>query len=256
MLNTVKPKVAVVLCAVLKDEFAALAASRPHVLHSTVLKQGLHDTPTLLQSTLQETINQVEALDLPIEAIVLGYGLCSRGTEGITSRKYKVVLPRAHDCITLLLGSKERYANYVKEHPGCYWYSPGWISDHVLPGPERYATMRRQYVEKYGEENADFLMESEQAWYQSYTRGAYVDTGLTSPESVEKDIAYTKRCTDWLKWQFDRVHGSAALMEALLDGRWDEEDFLVLEPGQVARMTADERIVTAVSLPNGEKVVV
>jgi len=255
MSNT-KPKVAMVLCAVLEGEFDALARSRSNVVHKVVLKQGLHNTPPQLQAALQEAVTQIEASGLDVEAIVLGYGLCSRGAEGITSRKYKLVLPRAHDCITLLLGSKERYAAYVKEHPGCYWYSPGWISDHELPGPERYNTMRRKYVEQYGEENADFLMESEQAWYQNYSLGAYVDTGLTDPAGVECDIAYTKRCTEWLKWNFERVHGSPALMEALLDGRWSDADFLVLEPGQSAKMVADERVVTVVRLPDGQKVVV
>jgi hypothetical protein len=29
----------------------------------------------------------------------------------------------------------------------------------------------------------------------------------------------------------------------LLEGRWDEERFIVLEPGQTFRMTADERVM-------------
>jgi len=37
------------------------------------------------------------------------------------------VVPRAHDCITLLLGSKERYAKLFGERPGTYWYSAGWL---------------------------------------------------------------------------------------------------------------------------------
>src|SRR5690348_278494 len=100
---SIKPRVAVVLCGVLKDEFAALAASRPNIVHIEVLQQGLHNTPPLLKSTLQETIDRIEATNLAFDAIVLGYGLCSRGTEGVTTRRAKLVLPRAHDCITLLL---------------------------------------------------------------------------------------------------------------------------------------------------------
>ena len=98
-------------------------------------------------------------------------------------------------------------------------------------------------------------MSSEQAWFKSYSVGTYVDTGLTSTGGVARDIAYTKKCTEWLNWNFDRQHGSPALMAALLDGPWDADKFLVLEPGQSARMTPDEHIVTAVGLPSGQSVV-
>ena len=60
MQNTAKPRVALVLCGVLRDEFAALAASRPNVLHVEVLEQGLHNTPDLLRTTLQQAIDKIE----------------------------------------------------------------------------------------------------------------------------------------------------------------------------------------------------
>jgi hypothetical protein len=256
MRSKAKPNVALVLCGVLDGEFAALCRSRKHVIHTEILKQGLHNTPPLLRETLQQTIDKIENFGLNIDAIVLGYGLCSRGTEEVKTRRVKLVVPRAHDCITLLLGSKEAYADYVREHPGCYWYSPGWNFHHTPPGPERYHKLRHEYIEKYGEENAEFLMESEQAWFTSYSLGTYVDTGLTDAAGVAKDIAYTKQCTDWLKWKFDRQQGSPKLMEDLLDGRWDADKFLVLEPGQILRMTADEQVITAVGMPDGRKVAV
>ena len=38
-----------------------------------------------------------------------------------TARDIPVVLPRAHDCITLFLGARERYAEQM-EGPATYWY--------------------------------------------------------------------------------------------------------------------------------------
>src|ERR1019366_3803742 len=111
----------------------------------------------------------------------------------------------------------------------------------------------QEYIEKFGEEDAEFLMESEQGWLTHYSVGTYVDTGLTDKSSVDNDIAYTKACTVWLKWKFDRQKGSAQLLTELLDGPWDNRKFLVLEPGQMARMTADEKVVTAVGLPNRQR---
>ena len=41
--------------------------------------------------------------------------------------QHSLVVPRAHDCITLFLGSKERYLDYFQTHPGVYFKTSGWI---------------------------------------------------------------------------------------------------------------------------------
>lgn len=155
-------------------------------------------------------------------------------------KRCKLVVPRAHDCITLLLGSKERYAAYVAEHPGTYWYSPGWNKHHVPPGPKRYETLHSAYVEKYGEDNADYLMNCEQNWFKTYNRATYVHLSIGATDA---DKAYTRFCADWLDWAYDEQAGDPALLRALILGEWDSERFLVLEPGQTLRMTSDERII-------------
>jgi hypothetical protein len=68
--------------------------------------------------------------------------------------------------------------------------------------------------------------------------------------ATEHDIDYTRQCADWLKWSFDRQHGSDALIRSLLTGQWDEDRFLVLAPGEEVKMTADEQIIT-VSIRGG-----
>ena len=124
----------------LEYEIEHFARECPHIVHVEMLPQGLHNEPDRLRRELQEAIDKVEAEHAP-EAIVVGYGLCSRGTEGVRTKRAKLVLARAHDCITLLLGSKERYADYVGQAPGTYWYSPGWNKHHLPPGQERYRVL-------------------------------------------------------------------------------------------------------------------
>lgn len=234
-----KPRTAAITCAVLEAEIEHFAQSCPHIVHIAKLPQGLHNEPDKLRRDLQAAIDHVED-DFAPEAIVVGYGLCSRGTEGVRTRKAKLVITRAHDCITLLLGSKERYAEYVRQTPGTYWYSPGWNKHHLPPGEKRYRVLRDEYVEKYGEDNADFLMETEQHWFSTYDRATYVDVG---PGASEKDVEFTKECARWLGWGFDRQHGDPCLLNALLNCEWDDERFLVLEPGQTLRLTADDRVI-------------
>ena len=237
------PATVVITCDVLRDEFMQFARGMDHIVHIEVLKQGLHNDPPLLRKELQQAVDRVEN-DWPLaRAIVLGYGLCSRGVEGVVARRCQVVLPRAHDCITLLLGDRQVYAQYVKDHPGTYWYSPGWLRCSLPPGPERHAKLLADYREKFGPEDADFLMESEQSWFKNYDRAAFVDLG--TPDA-EKDVEKTRQCADWLGWSVDRLHGSPTLLQDLLLGHWDSQRFLVLEPGQTAHMTADEQVVVAI----------
>ncbi len=197
-------RIAVVLCRVLEDEIAHLARDAPQVVHLEHLPQGLHDDPPRLRVEVQAAIDRVEANTLA-DVIVLGYGVCSRGTEGLRTSRCRLVMPRAHDCITLLLGSKERYAKYASEHPGTYWYSPGWNRHHLPPGPERHARLLADYRARFGDDNAQYLMETEQHWFHTYDRATWVDLGLTATDA---DVAYTCRCANWLGWHFDQQKGN------------------------------------------------
>ena len=81
------------------------------------LPKGLHDLGSdRMRSRVQEAIDGVKASDY--DAILMGYGLCNNGLAGIVARHIPIVLPRAHDCITLFMGSRERYITYFNDHPG------------------------------------------------------------------------------------------------------------------------------------------
>jgi hypothetical protein len=237
------PRVAVISCRVLDAEILHHGRALPNLVHIEWMEQGLHNEPDKLRVELQKTIDRVERDHPEAEVIVLGYGLCSRGTEGVKTSRCKLVIARAHDCITHLLGSKERYADYVKQNPGTYWYSPGWNKHHIPPGKERHDKLRKEYVEKYGDDNADYLMESEQHWFKTYTNAAFVHLGAGE---IDKEHAYTKRCADWLGWQCDCQVGDPSLLIAMLAGPWDNDRFLTLNPGQTFRMVPTDRIIEAV----------
>jgi hypothetical protein len=227
----------VVACRVLWREFGHFDALSKNSFDLVFLKQGLHETPDLLRKALQEA---VDAADERCAAVILGYGLCSSGLEGLRAGKHKIVVPRAHDCITFLLGSKEKYQAYFDNHPGTYWYSPGWIETGTQPGRERYENLLKQYVEKYGEENAEYLMGMEQNWFKAYSNAAYVDLGVGDSAAYKE---YTKECARWLKWNCDDIKGDSTLVKNLLEGRWNEKDYLVVNPGETIIATHDEKII-------------
>jgi hypothetical protein len=210
-----------------------------------VLPQGLHNEPARLQRELQAAVHAAEARP-DVEAIALVYGLCSRGVEDLRHVRCPLVIARAHDCVTLFLGDKERYAAYLRAHPGTYWYTPGWIASHTPPGPDRTARLRAEYAAKFGPDEVDYLMEMEQHWIANYNLATYVGLGVGE---TRKDIDYTAHCAKCLGWSFDQVPGDPALLRDLLEGRWDEDRFLVVPPRQVIRLTADDRIIRAVPEP-------
>ncbi len=233
-------KTGVITCSVLETEVDQFARELPQIAYIEKLEQGLHDNPDKLRGTLQAAITRMETGHSEIDTIVLVYGLCSRGTEGIRSQRCKLVIPRAHDCITLLLGSRDRYDAYIGEHPGTYWYSPGWNRHALPPGRQRYEKLYADYIERYGEDNAAYLMQAEQNWFNEYNRATYVHLGIGV---TQEDIEFTRKCAAWLKWTFDLQAGEPKLLHDLLAGPWHDDRFVLLEPGRTFRFTADERII-------------
>jgi hypothetical protein len=153
------------------------------------------------------------------------------------------VVPRAHDCITLYLGSKERYAAQMRDEPGTYWYSPGWNRARRVPDPEREAMLRAEYTAKFGAEEAEALLEAEREAFAQHTTAGYTDLGLPGDD---EDRRYAEECAKSLGWRFQRHEGDATLLRDLLHGPWDGDRFLVVQPGERIAHAADARIVKAV----------
>jgi hypothetical protein len=205
------------------------AARSKNVVDIVLMEQGLHDQPDKLRTQVQKALdNTCDIQGRPYDASLLGYGLCSNGIAGL-SAKIPIVVPRGHDCITLLLGSKDKYKEYFDSHRGVYWYSPGWIESGKQPSRERYEKLLKEYKEKYGEDNARYLMEVEQKWIKEYNWATYIDWGLANSDQYKE---YTKRCAEFLGWNYDQLAGDPALMQRLVDGQWNESEFLVVKPGQ------------------------
>ena len=218
-----------IVCKVMQREAYFCAARSKNVIDIVLMPKGLHEEPNKLRSEVQKALDLTTDIQgRNYDASLLGYGLCSNGITGL-SAKIPLVVPRGHDCITLLLGSKEKYQQYFDTHRGVYWYSPGWIEAENPPGKERYERLLKEYTEKYGQDNALYLMETEQKWMKEYNWAAYVDWGLANSDEYKE---YTKRCAEFLGWHYDELKGDSSLMQKLVDGIWNEKEFLVVNPSQ------------------------
>jgi hypothetical protein len=238
-------------CEVLARPLYLAAATSPHIVDVELLHRGLHDVPANLRAILQESVTAADPARY--DAVVLGYALCGQATAGVRAGRIPLVVPRAHDCITLFLGDRERYRHEFSENPGTYWYSQDYIEREDAPGAgltglgigsgtedgmkETYA----EYVALYGEDNADYLMEALGAWRSHYDRAAYIDMGVGDGSAVE---SRARDDAERRGWRFERLAGDLVLIRRLLAGDWTD-DYLVVQPGERVAMKYDEGIIRA-----------
>lgn len=237
-------RIRVIACEVLFRELCLAAARSPIVVDLKFLRKGLHDNPDTLRQSLQRELEEVDAEQ--IDAVVLGYGLCSNGTAGLRAPAVPLVIPRAHDCITLFLGSRQRYVDMFTERPGTYYYTSGWLErgGDSIPQPQEQGgglldQSFQQLVDKYGEDNARFLMEFQGQWRQRYTTACYVRMPLSHrPEYADRvrSIAADNG------WEYLEVEGDDRLIVAMVAGDWNSEDFIVVPAGEIVQASYDDRI--------------
>jgi hypothetical protein len=211
-----------------------------------LVKKGLHERPDELRSLLQE---RIDALSPEVyEAVTLAYGLCGKATAGLTAGEIPIVLPRAHDCVTLFLGSRERYQFEFENQPGTFWYvkdyveredSSGWTGALGSAGEMNLEALYLDYVERYGKDNADYLMDTMSGWHNHYARAAFIHLGIGDSTEVESRAREEARDRGW---SFQRIEGSVDLIARLVNADWDE-DFLIVKPGETIAMSFDDEVI-------------
>lgn len=235
-----------IACEVLFRELCFLVAQSPHAIDITFLPKGLHDLGC--QGMQRHLTGVLASVDESLyDAVLLGYALCSGGIVGLQTQSIPMVIPRAHDCITLLLGDRARYHRYFFEHPGTYFKSVGWCergdavsspmtsslaSSQQMPPVYDWETM----VAKYGEENARYIIE-QMTSMTHYTRMAFIATGIEPNDASERA---TERLAAERGWDYERITGDLGLLRRLVDGDWHGGDFFTLAPQETMAYRYDE----------------
>ncbi len=84
-------------CGVLGSDIKYLAKKLKLTLKKEFLPGGLHNRPDELHKRLQSAINKA-GKDKSCIRIIVGYGLCGKGTVRIQAPNVPLIFPKVHDC--------------------------------------------------------------------------------------------------------------------------------------------------------------
>ncbi len=236
-------------CEIFYREFCAAVARSPNMVDIEFLTKGLHDIGS--EGMLEKLQAAVDRVGTDYAAILMGYGLCNNGLVGLTARQVRLVVPRAHDCITLFLGNKERYLEYFENNPGVFYETTGWLERGESDGELSQLALGKklgldqsyeELVARYGEDNAQYLWGMMGNLTKHYRQITFIEMGVEPDSSFEQRAREKAQARDW---NFQKVQGDMGLIQRLVDGDWQEREFLIVPPGWKIAADYNSGIITA-----------
>lgn len=221
-------------CNVFQRETSWCLARTPHVIDVEYTELGEHARSNGLRQLIQSRIDATEASGKHYDAILLLFGLCGNATVGIQARRTPLVIPRAHDCCTILLGSKAKFAEHFGTAPSTPFSSAGYIERgnyFLRTGDDgnsevEYGDSYQALVEKYGEEDAKYI------WAEMHPdhgddKAVFIDLPQTTHLGYAKEFR-TKAAAAGK--QPVELPGDIRLIQNLINGEWDPKEYLRVPP--------------------------
>ncbi|HEX7561344.1 MAG TPA: DUF1638 domain-containing protein [Candidatus Humimicrobiaceae bacterium] len=211
-------KVKFIVCDVVHDEVKDRMPSNWDVV---IFEKKLHEKSDHLREVLQKEIDNSQEYD----SIILGYGLCGKSVDGLSSPNTYMIIPKCDDCISLFLGSTAEYKKQIAKAPGSYYLTRGYIGENENLMLANYEEMKA----KYSEETLKWVVKE---MLKNYTRMVYINTGNYEPGEWRK-IAQQE--AEKLDLAFEEINGTDEFFTKLVSSNWDD-DFLVIKPGEIVKL--------------------
>ena len=221
-------------CNVFQREASWCIARSPHVIDVEYTELGEHARSAGLRQLIQSRINATEHSGKKYDAILLLFGLCGNATVGLQARRTPLVIPRAHDCCTILLGSRAKFTEHFGTAPSTPFSSAGYIERgnyFLRTSDEGEASVEmgdgyKVLVEKYGEEDAIYIWQ-EMHPEHGEQKAVFIDLPQTSHLGYAAEFKAKAAAAGKLAGQ---LTGDIRLIANLLNGEWDPKEYLRVPP--------------------------
>jgi len=200
--------VKIIGCEVMKEELLAIEVNEQ--VEYEFISMGLHLYPKKLHQELQQIIDQ----SIGYSKIILAFGLCGGATRSLIASSSPIVIPRVHDCLPVLLGSRTRYEQCSQQEKGTFYLSCGWMITE-----KNILSEHQRICEKYGQKKADRILAR---MYDSYKKVLFIHTGR-SEEGVT--LQQSREIAELLHLTHETVQGENIYLHKIVNGPWNEEDF-------------------------------
>jgi len=205
--------VKIIACEVMKEEL--LAITPKNQVEYEFIPMKLHLYPQKLHKELQDILDR----SLGFSKIIIAFGLCGGATKNLKASDTPLIIPRIHDCLPILLGSRAAYEHFVTEEKGTFYLSCGWMITE-----KNILSEHQRVCEKYGEKKALRVLDR---MYDSYKKVLFIHTGCTEEEIT---MQQSKEIAELLKLRYDTVQGNDAYLQKIVNGPWDEDYFAHIAP--------------------------
>lgn len=241
-------KLKLICCEVFLREACYGISKTQHIVDPEFTPKAAHEKPDSLRDLIQSKIDAVDKSG-GYDGILLGFGLCGNSTSGLVARSIPLVIPRAHDCCTIFLGSKDRFLEHFKDNLSAEWSSAGYMerggaylretdTGKLLGADKTYQDL----IEQYGEENAQYIWETINP-KSNFDELIYIEI----PETAH--LGYQERIKELAKEQGKSVRvidGDMRLILGLIEGKWSTDDYLIVPPGKSIKPVYDQKEVISI----------
>lgn len=227
-------------CEIFRPELELLAGEGIELPETVFLEAQLHNIPEKLRGTVQDVIDEFEDTHSEASTIFLSYGLCGRGMCGVHSRRATLVVPRIHDCISMLLGQEHNKEHAVTREGAIYWSSPGYLESFQINLHLHYDIRLAQFEEKFGKAKALRMMKAEQAIYRNYHCLGYISW----PEMKGRYEETAREVAETVGIPYTEYAGNSSFLRELIAGGHNNQRFLHIDPGYTMDMDIDGTIIS------------
>lgn len=204
----------VIACAMLEDEVNLAMRSTGCTLPVEWGERRLHEQPDRMRVELNDMI----AKHPEAETILLAYGLCGTGMDGVGSATSTLVVPRFDDCVWMLL-CRDQNRRPQMDNRSLYCFGGMMAGEGTVLHGFEYA------VKKYGKAKA---LKIYRQVFKNYHSITLLDTGAYS---LDETRPVAKAFADDLELELAYDVGTVRVLEKLFSGNWDSE-FCLARPGE------------------------